>query len=144
MKGKFEQILRELMLEKKDRSLLLSDERYLEIVHETKEALQRKRNGLELSSKQYRRIKRYDLLTVGEKDKLVNKECLGKQSGLIFYCAASEMYDVIHTAHLQIGHKREKAMENELKKKYCNITREVISIYLNLCQSCALKKKSKT
>lgn len=143
MKAQFEQRLRELMLEKKERSCLLSDERYIEIVNETKEALQRKRDGLELSSKQYRRLKRYDLLTVGEKEKLVNKEYLGNQSGLIFYCPVSEMYDVIHKAHLQIGHKKEKAMENELKKKYCNITREVIHIYLNLCQSCALKKKAK-
>lgn len=132
------------MLEKKDRSFLLSDERYLEIVQETKIALQKKRDGLELSSKDYRRLKRYDLLTVEEKDKLVSKEKSRIQSGLIFYCTASEMYDIIHTAHLQIGHKKEKAMENELKNKYCNITREVILIYLSLCQSCALKKKAKS
>ena len=144
MRAEFEQRLWELISKKKDRSLLLSDERYLEIVNETKVALQRKRDGLELSSKQYRRLKRYDLLTIGEKDKLVNKEHLGNQSGLIFYCATSEMYDIIHTAHLQIGHKREKAMENEIKNKYFNVTREVIHIYLDLCQSCALKKKAKS
>ena len=144
MRAEFEQRLWELISKTKYRSLLLSDERYLEIVNETKVALQRKGDRLELSSKQYRRLKRYDLLTIGEKDKLVNKEHLENQSGLIFYCATSEMYDIIHTAHLQIGHKREKAMENEIKNKYFNVTREVIYIYLDLCQSCALKKKAKS
>ena len=32
-------------------------------------------------------------------------------------------------------------MEAELKKKYCNITRQVIHLYLALCEHCQLKKK---
>ena len=49
--------------EKTDRSFLLLGERYIQIVKKTKEALQ-KRKGRELTSKQYRRLKRYDILTV--------------------------------------------------------------------------------
>ena len=32
-------------------------------------------------------------------------------------------------------------MEAELKKKYCDVTRQVIDLYLALCEQCQLKKK---
>jgi len=33
-------------------------------------------------------------------------------------------------------------MEAELKKKYCNVTRQLIDLYLALCEHCQLKKKT--
>ena len=33
-------------------------------------------------------------------------------------------------------------MEGELKKKYCNVTRQVINLYLALCEQCQLKEKT--
>jgi len=33
-------------------------------------------------------------------------------------------------------------MEAELKKKYCNVTGQVIDLYLALCEQCQLKKKT--
>ena len=33
-------------------------------------------------------------------------------------------------------------MEADLKKKYCNITRQVIDLYLALCEHCQLKEKT--
>jgi len=33
-------------------------------------------------------------------------------------------------------------MEAELKKKYCNVPRQVIDLYLALCEQCQLKKKT--
>lgn len=52
-----------------------------------------------------------------------------------------EIFTVIHEAHLSIGHGGRNRILKELKKKYKNITTEVVMIYLNLCESC--KKKSK-
>nr|CAI5835932.1 unnamed protein product [Callosobruchus analis] len=54
---------------------------------------------------------------IGEKEKLVNKENLENQSSLIFFCTASEMYDV--KAHFQIGHKKEKSITNS-RCQYCD------------------------
>lgn len=34
-------------------------------------------------------------------------------------------------------------MDSELKRKYCNIRRQIIKVYLLLCQQCQLKKKVK-
>ena len=33
-------------------------------------------------------------------------------------------------------------MEVELKKKYCNVTQQVIDLFLALCEQCQLKKKT--
>jgi len=33
-------------------------------------------------------------------------------------------------------------MEAELKKKYCNVTRQLIDLYLALCEQCQLKEKT--
>jgi len=33
-------------------------------------------------------------------------------------------------------------MEAEMKKKYCNVTRQLIDLYLGLCEQCQLKKKT--
>ena len=33
-------------------------------------------------------------------------------------------------------------MEAELEKKYCNVTRQVIDLYLALCEQCQLKEKT--
>lgn len=53
------------------------------------------------------------------------------------------MFNGINTAHLKIGLKKEKAMEAELKNRFCNITREIIKINLDSCESCTLMKKKR-
>jgi len=90
-------------------------------------------------------------------------------SDILYYCKTEELFDVLETAHVNIGHKRTRGkrhcfvcesqniififsflnfcfflsvMEAELKKKYCNVTRQVIDLYLALCEQCQLKKKT--
>ncbi|XP_055921388.1 KRAB-A domain-containing protein 2-like isoform X2 [Eupeodes corollae] len=144
IKAEFENQLNQLLAVKKERTLLMTDDRYNELVLETREAIERRRYGLELSGLHYRRLKRFDIITIDSCDKLIQRNENGQEiTRAIHYCKASDMFEAIHSAHLKIGHKKEKGMELELKKMYCNITREVIAIYLKLCQTCALKKKYK-
>lgn len=114
------------------RSFIIDDVRYAEIIREVKEAKEKKKNGYPLSSKQYRRLNRFDVINIGESEMLIEKT-EGQMTDIKYFCRIEEMFNVINTPHLKIGHKREKAMEAELKKKFCNITREVIKIYLDLC-----------
>jgi hypothetical protein len=85
-------------------------------------------------------------------------------SNIRYYCKTEELFDVVETANGIIGHKRTRGkrhcfvcdsqkhffissflnfcfflsvMEAVLKKKYCNITRQVIDLYLALCVQCA-------
>jgi len=51
-----------------------------------------------------------------------------------YYVFNEELFNIINDTHLAIGHGGRNRMEYELNKKYKNITRESIVLYLNLCQ----------
>uniref|UniRef100_A0A1B6JRL1 Integrase zinc-binding domain-containing protein n=1 Tax=Homalodisca liturata TaxID=320908 RepID=A0A1B6JRL1_9HEMI len=146
MKESFHSKLEDLMSKKNgltSRNFIIEEPRYEEIISEVKEAKQKRKNGQSLMSKDYRRINRFDVINIGDKEMLIEKTT-EEMTDIKYFCRIDQMYDTIHSAHLRVGHKKEKAMEAELKKKFCNITREVIKIYLDLCEPCALKKKSKS
>ena len=85
----------------------------------------------------YNFLKRYDVVTIGNVDKLV---LAGSHSSLKFFVCLEELYDVIRDAHVACGHGGEKRTEKELDKTYANITREQIKLFLARCQNCQLKK----
>lgn len=145
MKESFYTKLEELMSKKylTSQNFIIEEPRYEEIISEVKDAIEKRKNGLSLTSKDYRRINRFDFINIGDKEMLIEKPT-GETADIKYFCRIDQMYDTIHSAHLRVGHKKEKAMEVELKKTFCNITREVIKIYLDLCEPCALKKKSKS
>jgi len=58
---------------------------------------------------------------------------------LKYHVFIEELFNIIHDTHLTIGHGGRNHMEYELNKKYKNITRESIMLYLNLCISCQKK-----
>lgn len=145
MRESFYTKLEELMSKKylTSQNFIIEESRYEEIIREVKDAIEKRKNGLSLTSKDYRRINRFDVINIGHKEMLIEKPT-GETTDINYFCRIDQMYDTIHSAHLRVGHKKEKAMEVELKKTFCNITREVIKIYLDLCEPCALKKKSKS
>jgi len=89
-------------------------------------------------------------MKIGVMQKLIESGAGEKDdSNIRYYCKTEELFDVLETAHVNIGHKRTRGkrhcfvcdtqkqffissflifffllvMEAELKKKYCNITR---------------------
>jgi hypothetical protein len=59
-----------------------------------------------------------------------------------YYVNNEELFDVIHKVHLSIGNGGRNRMEYEINTKYKNITRDMIMLYLNSCESC--KRKGST
>jgi len=53
------------------------------------------------------------------------------------------MYDILHEIHYNIGHVDKHRMIAGTKKKYKNITQEVILMYLKHCEPCQMKQKCK-
>ena len=51
------------------------------------------------------------------------------------------MFDSIHELHLSAGHGARDIMYEKTKKRYANITKELLQLYTNLCEDCQLKKK---
>lgn len=58
---------------------------------------------------------------------------------IIYYAHLEETFQIIHECHLPIGHDGRIRMMKELKSNYKNVTAELVTIYLNLCESCQKK-----
>ena len=96
-------------------------------------------------------------MKIGDKQKLTESGSgENDDSDIRYYCKTDELFDVLETAHVSIGHKRTRGkhtvlfvirknivfissflnfcfflsvMEAELEKKYFNVTRQVIDIF---------------
>ena len=58
-----------------------------------------------------------------------------------YYVQKEDILDVIHDAHLAIGHSGRNQMQKETQTKYKNITVESIMLYLSLYVPCLKKSK---
>lgn len=85
-------------------------------------------------NKDYRLQNRYQLLEIQDNFYL-NKKGTEKR----FVCS-DELFDIIDDAHKTTGHGGRNVTNNELKKKFANISREHIMYFLELCEECQLKK----
>ena len=52
----------------------------------------------------------------------------------------SRMFDVIRDIHMQLGHAGRNKMLAECQRRYYNVHRVAIEIYLKTCKSCELKR----
>jgi hypothetical protein len=67
---------------------------------------------------------------------------VSENNEIIYYIHNEELFDFIHKVHLSIGHGWRSRMEHEVNTKYKNITRDMIMLHLNSCESC--KRKGST
>ncbi|KFD69436.1 hypothetical protein M514_07937 [Trichuris suis] len=85
-------------------------------------------------------LNRYDVMVIGNKSKLIYPVREGVNA-IRFYVPDSELFDVLHEAHLAVGHGGRDRMLKELSPKYKNITRYDIELYLQICEPCQKKQK---
>lgn len=76
---------------------------------EVKEAKLCKSNGETISSKQRRRLKRYDILNIGQSEKLIERRT-DETSEFRYFCTTDELFDIVHSAQIGTGHKRMRGM----------------------------------
>lgn len=108
-KKEFEDGLNKLYIESSTRSTLLLEGDYKKIIAEVKEALELRKLGKPLSSRHYRRLNRYELLNIGEEEKLIVKRYTNEED-IKLYVHREQLFDIIHAAHINTGHKREKGI----------------------------------
>lgn len=118
----------------------LNNDQYLKFIEEVKEA----KTSAKRSTLQYRRLKRFDVCCIGDVEKLIIpvSRSVENTDNLKYYVKNEEMFDVLHEIHVSIGHGGRNRMIVESKKKYANITQDVILLYLRLCKPCQMKQKS--
>lgn len=68
---------------------------------------------------------------------------ISENSQIKYYVHNEELFDVIQGVHLLIEYGGRKRMEHEVNKKYKNIIRNMIMLYLNSCELANRIKKRK-
>ncbi|VEN38149.1 unnamed protein product [Callosobruchus maculatus] len=107
---------------------LMSKARYYDIIRIIKET---KTKPL-LSVRDRRFRKNYDILTIGETDKLIFP-IKDLDAPIIYYVHIEEMFHILIDVHFGSRHVGKRSMWVELKKKYMNFTKDVIAIFVDLC-----------
>jgi hypothetical protein len=135
-RAKFEEKLQTLMSEKDTSSFLLTKEKYLWIIDRldllTTTVIKKK-------SKDYRLLNRYEVVIMpgtGEKK-------LQKRNTTFLYVSDEDLFDVIYAIHVATGHGARDVMNARVKKKYANVTKEVLQLFADMCDECQAKKGKK-
>ncbi|XP_068246734.1 uncharacterized protein [Palaemon carinicauda] len=88
----------------------------------------------------YNLQKRYEILHVGNVDRLIRKRKDPANDVFKFVASLEEVFDIVKAAHEGIGHGGGKKTIAEVKKKWSNITQEVCYLYISFCEHCHQKK----
>ena len=126
----------ELNEEKDSSSSYITKDRFAWIIHRLGEL---KEGDVKKEAKDYRLLKSYDVITRSIQDTVVHQ--LIKPGSNLVYVTHEDMFDSIHEIHLSAGHGTRDIMYEKTKKRYANITKELLQLNTNLCEDCQLKKK---
>lgn len=116
---------------KSNSAYFINSARYEDFIKEIKEI----KNKYYKDFDDYKMLASYDILEVNGKEKLI-KPSDDSNRNVMFYVCTDELFGVLHTIHLLFRHADKDVMEAEIKTKYCNISKEVIKIYLGCCKLC--------
>lgn len=133
-----------LLIESKrnDNNFFLNNEEYCERIEEIKKSkITLSTAGVKKCTKDYRNVRKYDILVINGKDRLI-KTITNASEGVRYYVKNEELFDIIHSTHTAIGHGGRDRMMAELKLKYANVTKETIMVYLSLCSDCHKKSSN--
>jgi hypothetical protein len=135
MRKRFYDVLSESVNNKKDNNFHLTSERYNSLLSELKETKSVKGR----QTVYYRWLKRYDILNIGGEEKLTVPLSEEKNG---YHVNFDELFNVIHEAHITVGHGGRTHMIKERNHKYKNVTVESTVTYLRVCESCQKKQRT--
>ncbi|KAL4103913.1 hypothetical protein QTP88_019230 [Uroleucon formosanum] len=140
--GMSENLMRPYGVKKKrsdNNSFLTVDEYNIRIEELKHSKFVLKTPGEKKSMKDYRMVRKYDILTINNKERLIKPV---HDDTILYYVTIDELFNILHSTHSTIGHGGRCRMDFELKSKYCNITNETIMAYLNLYTHCQKKSSN--
>ena len=92
------------------------------------------------SRHQYYILKKYEVLTCGDVEKLIKKK-KSPEDHPVYYATIEDTYDIISKAHIATGHGGRDRMLKHLNQKYANITTEAVELFKSYCIVCQEKRK---
>ncbi|XP_014231687.1 KRAB-A domain-containing protein 2-like [Trichogramma pretiosum] len=120
---------------KGDHYKVIVKSKYDEIVQDV---LRAKLSSEKKSAQQFRRLRRFDVIEINDTNKLIAK--CKDDAALKYYVPLEDMYDLLQKAHVSTGHGARDRLLKETSMKYANVTRELVNLFLSMCQSCQQKK----
>ena len=88
------------------------------------------------SSEDYRFIRKYKLSKTQENGNVSEHLRCAKSNR-----PTDTIFDEIRTQHLVTGHGARDITNNKLKETHANVTKEIVQLYVDLCETCAMKKR---
>jgi len=79
----------------------------------------------------YRRLKRYDTLKVGEEMKIILYLNKSEKNGVRYYAHANQMSDILKSCNIEIEHGGLHEMENKFKIMYVIVTTVLFQFFCN-------------
>lgn len=132
-RNKFESQLNQLII---DSHLPIHNEvDYQRIIREVREA----NSKIKKISLDYRRVKKYNIMTIGETTRLISKKKSARNEE-IYFASSNEVFDILYDAHQATGHGGVHKMRDKLKNKWANISRTVTLLFLKNCETCVKKR----
>lgn len=83
---------------------------------------------------------RFDVILVQDKYKLIVP--MKDNSIFLYYVSDGNLYNLLKSTHISIGHGGRDWMIKELSKNYKNISRSDICTFLQICEPCQKKPRS--
>ena len=87
------------------------------------------------TDKEYRRLKRYQVITLGGQDFLI-KKMLKEDDPILYFVANEHLFEKIEKIHIQQGHGGVNKTLQHVKKQYHNITQDAVKLYIEFCETC--------
>ncbi|XP_023233514.1 uncharacterized protein LOC111633211 [Centruroides sculpturatus] len=129
MKQRFDDELCKIRVNAAKNSIFLTETTYQKLINDVQKA----KMTTKKEPRDYWLLNRYDVMIVENKSKLIYPVKEGV-STIQYYVTDSELFHVLHEAHLAIGHGGRDRMLKELSVKYKNVTRHDIELYIHHCQ----------
>ncbi|XP_050300165.1 KRAB-A domain-containing protein 2-like [Anthonomus grandis grandis] len=139
MRDKFQTALNIMVSSKRDdNKFLLNKTEYQQKILDVKAAkIILKTPSSPKTQSHYRLVRRYDILTQDNRERLIRPA--DDSNHLLYYVTNEELFDILYSTHMELNHGGRNRMGAELKTKYCNITKEVIMVFLRFCGHCQNK-----
>lgn len=135
MKTRFDEEIHKIKLVKGKNTQLFTRDEYNLFLKKVQVAKDKTANK---TPEEYQRLSRYDIVKTRTVQKLI-VPVKNEREPIKYYCYLEETFDIIHETHISMGHGGRNRILKALKKKYKNITKQCVALYLSLCEQCQKK-----
>lgn len=134
LRTRFNEAWKAIVASKRKRNkTCLSQEEYIDLVR--KVIRLKKEDRANISGDDHRFLRRFDIVIKND------RQCLVKPSShegvapnfLQLYVTNQAMFDVLNEAYLNTNYRNAELLYSHIRRRYCNVTKEVVVTYLRLC-----------